>query len=97
MTRVPGRSKELPYGGRRKRTICGYCAATRGSTHDQFNETESALALGMLKYGRRHMLNSNVGENILTHKLSRADYVMRKRQKKKQRMRKRTKSSRNPS
>ena len=37
------------------------------------------------------------GQGSMGHKLSRADYVMRKRQKKKQRMRKRTKSSRNPS
>jgi hypothetical protein len=36
-------------------------------------------------------------QGSMGHKLSRADHVMRKRQKKKQRIRKRTKSSRNPS
>ena len=40
------------------------------------------------------MFDSNVGESSLKHRLSKADYAMRKRQKK-QGMRKRTKSSRN--
>jgi len=74
------------------RAICGYWDATRGSTHDQlkFNQTKTALALGILKHRCQCMLNSNVGESSLTHKLSRTDYAMRKRQKKKQRKRKRT-------
>ncbi len=74
------------------------CVLTRGGAgdHFEFDQTETALALGILKCKPDNILNSSVGESVLK-KLSRADYRARKRQKKKQGTRKSTKSSRNPS
>ena len=67
--------RNLCYGGRRKRRICGYCFVTWGSANDQFklNKTETVLALGILKHTRRHTLTGNVGERSLTWRLSRED------------------------